>query len=120
MPTVRDTPQEMSPQVLAEWLKSPTEFILLDVREPYEWNLAHLDTPATLRMPLSELSAQGSRALPPALRDQTLPVVVVCHSGERSRLVANWLAANQWSQVYNLTGGLHAYAHQVDPSIGWY
>jgi rhodanese-related sulfurtransferase len=110
----------LSPPQLAEWLQSAQEFWLVDVREPYEWRLADLPSERMLRLPLSALSAQGTAALPEAILHQNTPLVVLCHAGERSRMVAAWLAANGWDQVYDLTGGLDAYARLVDPAIGRY
>jgi rhodanese-related sulfurtransferase len=47
-------------------------------------------------------------------------IVVMCHGGVRSLKVAHFLAQNGFSQVANLTGGIHAWANDVDPSIGTY
>ena len=52
--------------------------------------------------------------------DGTRPVVVMCHSGQRSRQVARFLAAQGFGQVFNLSGGITAWSQEVDPSIPRY
>ena len=48
------------------------------------------------------------------------PLVVICHHGNRSAQVTAWLLDLGWESVYNLSGGIDAYARQVDPAIGLY
>jgi rhodanese-related sulfurtransferase len=71
--------------------------------------------------PLSELARKGNSALPEKLKNaQGAPVVVFCHHGIRSAQVAAWLLELGWTSVYNLSGGIDAYARSIDPSIGFY
>jgi rhodanese-related sulfurtransferase len=93
---------------------------LLDVREALELRSASLGEKA-LHAPMSALVALGLDALPAPIRaDKHTPVVVVCHHGIRSAQVGAWLAANGWEAIFNLAGGIDAYALTVDPSVGRY
>lgn len=110
----------VTPQELVEWLKARPELVLLDVREPYEFPRARLNDARVAHAPLSELARKYLEALPAAARDKDATLVVFCHHGMRSAQVTAWLLDQGWQSVYNLTGGIDAYARQVDPSIGFY
>jgi rhodanese-related sulfurtransferase len=86
--------------------------ILLDVREAHELSIASI--PGTLDIPMGEI--------PGRLADLNtlLPIVVLCRSGARSLHVADFLAANGCDEVYNLRGGINAWAREVDPSVPCY
>ncbi|MFN7037488.1 MAG: rhodanese-like domain-containing protein [Bellilinea sp.] len=113
-------PPEISPQQLHQQLRENSNWLILDVREPYEWTRAFLHHPAVIAIPLSELAARGADALPEAARNPQQPLVILCHHGERSRAVAAWLLAQGWQQVFNLAGGIDAYARLVDRQVGIY
>ncbi len=115
-----DTIPGITPIELLEWVQSGEELILLVVREPYEWTRAFLNLPGLLTAPLSELAARGIEALPDAAQERQASIVVFCHLGERSRIVTAWLRAQGWSRVFNLEGGIDAYARMVDPRVGLY
>jgi rhodanese-related sulfurtransferase len=104
----------ISAPALAQWLQDPQRPapLLLDVREPWEHQICHI---------------AGSRLLPmrtlPAQLDQLerdTPVVCICHHGARSAHVAMWLARQGFADVYNLSGGVDAWARQVDPKMATY
>lgn len=95
-------------------------FVLLDVREPNEVAYASVGEWAVCA-PLSQLAHSGPDALPDAVRhDLDQEIVVMCHHGARSAQVAAWLRANGWRNVFNLAGGIHAYAIHVDQSVPRY
>ena len=95
-------------------------FILLDVREPDEYAYANLDGEVEYA-PLSSLAQQGAAALPAAVQaDQETEIVVMCHHGVRSAQVTMWLRRQGWQNVFNMSGGINAYAQNVDPTIGQY
>ncbi len=105
---------------LASKREAGDDFVLLDVREPHELEYATLGDWIEVA-PLSELSQRGTDALPEIIRvDQDKEIVVMCHHGARSAQVGNWLLAGGWTNVHNLTGGIHAYAVHVDDSVGKY
>lgn len=112
---------EITPQELSEWIQTRPELRLLDVREPYEFPRARLADERVLHAPLSELARKSTEALPEPLKaDQAAPVVVFCHHGIRSAQVAAWLLDLGYPSVYNLAGGIDAYARLVDPTVGLY
>jgi adenylyltransferase/sulfurtransferase len=119
-----DNPQftipEITPLQLAARLQAEPALVLLDVREPYELTRARLSDPRVVYAPLSELARRQLDALPAAAHDSDTPLVVFCHMGQRSAQVVYWLREIGWSNVVNLSGGIHAYASQVDRSIGFY
>jgi rhodanese-related sulfurtransferase len=107
----QDIPQ-LAPADLKVLLDSPQPPLVLDVREDWERAAAHL--PGTLDIPMMQVPQR----LPELPRDR--PIVVMCHGGVRSLKVAHYLAQSGFSQVANLTGGIHAWACDVDPAVGTY
>lgn len=96
------------------------EFVLLDVREPHELDRASLGD-EVMNVPLSEIATNQFDAFPPEmLENKDAEIIVMCHHGNRSAQVTAWLRYNGWSNVYNMTGGIDAYARQVDGSVGRY
>jgi rhodanese-related sulfurtransferase len=82
--------------------------ILLDVREPYEWQAGH--APKARHIPLAQLH-QRAHELPVGR-----PVVTVCRSGARSARAAAMLA-REGRQVSNLSGGMHAWMRAQLPVV---
>ena len=113
-------PADMDARELAARLKFETNFVILDVREPFEVAMVSLKDDRVLFAPLSELVKHGQAALPETVQHPDTKVVVICHFGERSAHVAGWLRRLGWKQIANLTGGLDGYALQVDPTLGRY
>ena len=112
---------EISPQELRAKLTSDADFTLLDVRETWEVDLARLEDPRLVVLPLSRLAHELTPALPEAIAaNLEADVVVMCHQGVRSADVTGWLIQQGWKNVRSLRGGIAAYAMQVDPSVGWY
>lgn len=110
----------ITPQELQAWLNSRPEIVLLDVREPYEFPRARLNDTRVAHAPLSDLARKHFDALPAPARDKEATLVVFCHHGTRSAQVTAWLLDQGWQSVYNLSGGIDAYARQIDPAIGFY
>jgi rhodanese-related sulfurtransferase len=86
--------------------------MLLDVREPEELELAAM--PGAHHIPMRQIPGRVDE-LP---KDK--PIVVFCHAGARSRRVAHFLAANGFAQVFNLDGGIDAWARTLDGNIRRY
>lgn len=103
--------QEVSPTDLKARLGTSDPPIVLDVREPWELDIARL--PGTLDIPMNEVAARLADL--PKERD----IVVMCRSGGRSSKVAEYLHRMGY-RVSNLTGGILAWARDVDPTIKTY
>jgi rhodanese-related sulfurtransferase len=108
------TIQSLSAPALAAWLADPArpQPLLLDVREPWEFSTCRLA--ASQSMPLNEVPARFDEL------DLDAPIVCICHHGARSMQAAAFLAGRGAHAVYNLTGGVAAWAHQVDPAFPTY
>lgn len=104
----------LSAPELAHWLAddSRAKPLLLDVREPWEYERCHL-AGASL-VPMRELPARLDEIEPDA------PVVCICHHGTRSAHAAMFLARQGIADVYNLTGGVDSWARHVDPAMPTY
>ena len=105
---------------LAEKLRNPEGLIILDVREAWELDLARINDQRVINLPLSLLNARLLDAFPPELRDEQAQIIVMCHHGVRSSSVVNWMLGNGWKNVFNLTGGIAAYAAEADSTVGFY
>ena len=86
--------------------------ILLDVREPEELALAAVS--GVVHIPMAEIPARLAEL------DRDRHIVCMCHGGVRSRRVAEFLAANGYERVFNLSGGIDAWSQQIDPRIPRY
>lgn len=93
--------------------QAPHPPLLLDVREKWEYDTAHL--PDTLLMPMGEVPGRAYNELDP---DQ--PVVVLCHHGARSLNVTMWLRQQGYDHAQSLAGGIDAWSRIVDPSVPRY
>lgn len=106
---------QLSAPQLHEWLGDPgrPKPVLLDVREP--WELERCPMPGgPLSMPMRSVPARYLEL------DRDAEVVVVCHHGARSYQVAMFLEHQGFTNVYNLYGGVAAWAQQVDPAMPTY
>jgi sulfur-carrier protein adenylyltransferase/sulfurtransferase len=106
------TVPEITPEELRDELTSPDPPMLVDVREPYEWEIAHLPT-ATL-IPQVELPNRVSELT------RARNVVVYCRSGQRSARASRLLLDLGFQNVRNLKGGILAYSEKVDPTLPRY
>jgi rhodanese-related sulfurtransferase len=105
---------------LAEMRANGEEFVLMDVREAQELQQANLGDGVTL-VPLSLIAQQYEEALPDEVRkNKAAKVVVMCHTGVRSAQVTGWMRTNGHSDVWNLDGGIDAYAVEIDGTVGRY
>ena len=108
-----DAPELTPTEFCERWPEAQRgEVTLLDVREPAEIELASL--PATVKIPMMEVPGR----LAELARDAN--VVVMCHSGGRSRRVARFLLDAGFSRVFNLTGGIDAWSREIDASVPRY
>ena len=111
---------EITVRELAAKIFSLERFVLLDVREPWELTRASILDNRLKAAPLSRLSQEGITALPQAAQSKDAIVFVICHHGNRSLEVTRWLMDQGWKTVFNVRGGIDAYAHEIDQKIGFY
>lgn len=106
-------PQKISVQELADRLAAGEDIFLLDVRERPEYDLCHLD--GAVLIPVGMIPNNRKRI--PTDR----PVVVYCHHGIRSANVIQYLyAQGGLTNLYNLDGGIDAWAREVEPAMEVY
>ncbi len=86
--------------------------LLLDVREPWEYEICAL--PGSRLLPMRQIREQIDQL------DREQEIVVVCHHGIRSRQVCLWLERSGFKRVINLDGGLDAWAREIDPYMATY
>lgn len=106
--------QHLRAQELADWLadKDKSAPLLLDVREPWEYEHCHL--PGSRLMPMQQVPSDWQ------LLDEEAEIVVICHHGMRSMQVAQFLESNGFTQVANVQGGIHAWATEHDNRVPVY
>ncbi len=105
---------------LKERLDRGDRLAILDVREDNERAYCSLRPPETavdLHIPLGEITARADEV---ATESAGLPLVVLCHHGQRSMVAATWLARRGLAEVHNLDGGIDAWSTQVDPGVPRY
>ena len=117
---VPETPQESSvkngiPQITVKELKRRLDvgedIFVLDVREPYEYQIANIG--GTL-IPQNDVPKRLAEI------DRNREIVVQCRSGSRSQRIAEFLAQQGYPNVKNLAGGILAWADEIDPKIQKY
>ncbi len=106
--------QHITAPELAAWLNDPAKAqpFLLDVRENWEYETCHI-AGSTL-MPMQSIPGRIDDL------DEEAEIVCICHHGARSLNVAAFLEQHGFSKISNLTGGIHAWAVQVDSSMPQY
>jgi rhodanese-related sulfurtransferase len=86
--------------------------LLLDVREPWEWQLARIE--GSRHIPMRDIPERSEEL------DKTQPTVVICHHGVRSLQVVAFLERFGFANLHNLQGGIDAWSRQVDPAVTLY
>jgi adenylyltransferase/sulfurtransferase len=110
--TIGAAVDEISPGSLKRLLDTGSKPVLLDVREPYEYSLCHLEDSKLI--PLGELERRVGEL------DPTDEIVVYCHVGVRSARAVEFLSSRGFRKVRNLSGGIKAWADEVDPQMPQY
>ncbi|MEQ1518038.1 MAG: rhodanese-like domain-containing protein [Usitatibacteraceae bacterium] len=103
------TVQELQAQLQAEPASRPR---LLDVREPWEFQLARID--GSELVPMQTIPQQVDAL------DRSHPTVVICHHGTRSLQVVAFLERMGFQNLHNLQGGIDAWARQIDTRVPLY
>lgn len=104
---------DAEPREVERQLRTGTpSVILLDVREPFEREIAAIEP--SVHIPMKDVPSRLDE-LP---RDR--PVVVYCHHGGRSAMIAAYLEGEGFHDVANLRGGIDAWSTDVDPKVRRY
>jgi rhodanese-related sulfurtransferase len=103
---------ELPPQQVKQRLEAGEALRLLDVREP--WECAIVALPGSIQIPMGEIPTRWQEL------DADSEIIVVCKAGSRSRRVAQFLSAQGFGRVANLTGGIDAWIRDIDPSLASY
>jgi len=104
--------KEKTVQELKKMFDDKEDFQLIDVRESYEYDIANIGGEL---IPLATVMQSADKI------SRTKPVVIHCRSGSRSAAAVNQLEkTHQFSNLYNLKGGILAYANEIDQSIATY
>ncbi len=110
--------EQIRPSELGTWLQAQAHApgVVLDVREPWEWQTARVQENGFVlkHIPMGELATRVDEL------DRGTPVACLCHHGVRSQHVALFLARLGFERVANITGGIHAWSEQTDPTIPLY
>jgi adenylyltransferase/sulfurtransferase len=102
---------QMTVQELKQRRDLGEDLFVLDVREPYEYQIANIG---------GTLIPQGEVPQRLAEIDRNREIVVQCRSGSRSQRIAEFLAQQGYPNVKNLAGGILAWADAIDPKITKY
>jgi rhodanese-related sulfurtransferase len=86
--------------------------LLIDVREPWEFQLASIA--GSTHLPMGEIPSRIQEI------DSTHPTVVICHHGVRSLQVVAYLERQGFENLHNLQGGIDAWSREVDPTVPFY
>jgi rhodanese-related sulfurtransferase len=111
---VRDqgTVPEMSPHELKRRMDAGEPVELIDVREPFEYEIARIN--GAKLIPLGEITERLDEL------NGEQPIVVHCHSGKRSAQAVRLLQQRGFANVYNLEGGIDAWSDQIAPNVPKY
>ena len=103
---------DITPAELAARLGRGDDVDLIDVREPHEWQIAHL--PQATLIPLNNVPARLAEL------DSSREIVLHCHHGQRSMRALEFLHQAGFRKLKNLRGGIDAWSRDVDPEVPRY
>ncbi len=108
-----ELPIEITPAEVSELLKGGTPLRLIDVREPAEHAICHIEGATLISM----------QSIPQRLNDldkETARIVVFCHHGMRSLQVTDWLRRQGVEHCQSMAGGIDLWSAQIDPGVPRY
>lgn len=108
-----DSAPEITVEAFSSLRSSGEAPVLLDVREPWEFDLARL--PGSILMPMGDVPSRAHAELDPDAH-----IVVLCHHGQRSFSVTMWLREQGFDYAQSLAGGIDAWSRTIDPDIPRY
>jgi adenylyltransferase/sulfurtransferase len=105
---------EITPTELKERLDRGDALAIIDVREPFEWEIGNLEPYGARLIPLAQVPHRMDEI------DRSEEIVLQCRSGARSANALQFLRAHGYERLWNLEGGILAWSDEVDPSIPRY
>ncbi|MGH7410179.1 MAG: rhodanese-like domain-containing protein [Candidatus Methylomirabilis sp.] len=99
-------------QELKEKLDRGEKIVLIDVREPWEYNICKI--PGAQLIPLGTLATEYKKL------DPNAEIILHCHMGMRSMDATQFLLQQGFKNAKNLAGGINAWSLQIDPSVPRY
>jgi len=109
-----DMPLEISVEQVKEMLDQQGDFLLLDCREPAEFEICRL--PESQLIPLNDIPQHLDHLTHEAQRQ----VVVMCHHGTRSLMAARWLRKNGIENAQSMAGGIDEWSLKIDGGVPRY
>jgi rhodanese-related sulfurtransferase len=103
---------EVSVQMLSDLINNNEKITILDVREPWEYQICSIKD--SINIPLRKIEDRFDEI------PQNTPVYVLCHHGKRSLNASDALIRAGLEHVYNITGGIDAWARTIEPSMPRY
>ena len=104
---------EITAEAFSKLRQQPNAPLLLDVREPWEFQTASL--PNSVLIPMGDIPSRAHAEL-----DPDAPIVVLCHHGARSLSVTMWLRNQGFEHAQSLAGGIDGWSRTIDPTIPRY
>ena len=105
--------RHLNPKQLQEYLKTREPApLLLDVREPWEFEICAME--GVRLIPMNQIPTACEEL------DQGQEIVIICHHGIRSRQVGYYMEHMEFTDLINLSGGVDAWALEVDPEMTRY
>ncbi len=104
---------EITAEQLKQKLDAKEALTVLDVREPWEFDAAHIA--GSKLIPMNEIPARVNQELDPEEH-----IVVMCHHGVRSANVAAWMQQQGFERVQSLRGGIDQWSRSIDPKVPIY
>ena len=107
------TPLQITPREVKQRLDAGEKLRLVDVRETFEFQQAHIEGSELIPM----------RTVPQALstfEEETVPAIVFCHHGVRSLQVVSWLREQGVESCSSMEGGIDRWSLEIDPAVPRY
>lgn len=103
---------EVSPEALVEEIRTNPDLLIVDVREPHEWQLCRIE--GALHLPLATVADRLDQL------ESHRDIVTYCHHGARSTFALQLLRDAGYPRVRSLRGGIDAWAETIDPAMERY
>jgi rhodanese-related sulfurtransferase len=110
---LRKMDYEIAPEEVKSKLDAGEPFVLLDVREPWEFQTASME--GAKLIPMGDVPSRAHQELDPEEH-----IVVICHHGVRSMNVTAWLRQLGFEKALSMRGGIDAWSRQIDAKVPVY